>query len=107
MQVRHDEGVANHIGPEPCVVSREARGEASVRGSHRPAIEPRNRFVPGAEAVQLFRKQYDQVRYRERLIGPAGSENLACVDAPCAGTGRSHLWPKRLFGRSSGSASGR
>ena len=30
MQVHDDEGIANHIGPEPCVVGREAGGEASV-----------------------------------------------------------------------------
>ena len=30
MQVLRDEGVATHIGPEPCVPVREGRGEASV-----------------------------------------------------------------------------
>ena len=30
MQVRYDEGLAIHIGPEPCATSREAGGEASV-----------------------------------------------------------------------------
>lgn len=33
MQVRHDEGVATHIGPEPCAGVREGVGEASV-GEH-------------------------------------------------------------------------
>ena len=33
MQVHCDEGVATHIGPEPCVSAREGRGEASV-GEH-------------------------------------------------------------------------
>ena len=32
MQVHCDEGVANHIGPEPCAGSREGVGEASVGG---------------------------------------------------------------------------
>src|SRR5215813_5012725 len=36
--------------------------------------------------------------------GPTWSQTLACVDAPCAGTGRSH---DRPFGRSRRSASGR
>ena len=26
--VHYSEGVANHVGPEPCVVGREAGGEA-------------------------------------------------------------------------------
>ena len=30
LQVHCDEGIANHIGPEPCLVGREARGEASA-----------------------------------------------------------------------------
>ena len=30
MRVRHDEGVANHIGPEPCAFNRKGDGEASV-----------------------------------------------------------------------------
>jgi hypothetical protein len=30
VQVHCDEGVANHIGPEPCVVVREGKGEASA-----------------------------------------------------------------------------
>ena len=30
MKVLRDEGVANHIGPEPCAGSREGVGEASV-----------------------------------------------------------------------------
>ena len=33
MKVHYDEGVANHIGPEPCVVVREGGCEASV-GEH-------------------------------------------------------------------------
>jgi len=30
VRVRHDEGIANRIGPEPCAVIREVEGEASV-----------------------------------------------------------------------------
>ena len=30
VQVHCDEGVAIHIGPEPCVVTREGDGEASA-----------------------------------------------------------------------------
>ena len=30
VKVRHDEGVANRIGPEPCVGAREGVGEASA-----------------------------------------------------------------------------
>jgi hypothetical protein len=30
VQVHYDEGIANHIGPEPCAGIREDVGEASV-----------------------------------------------------------------------------
>jgi hypothetical protein len=30
VQVRHDEGVAIRVDPEPCTAAREGRGEASV-----------------------------------------------------------------------------
>jgi hypothetical protein len=30
VQVHYDEGVATHIGPEPCGVTREGDGEASA-----------------------------------------------------------------------------
>ena len=52
MRVLYDEGVANHIGPEPCVVVREGRGEASAgerigQPLSRESISPR-----GADAVR-------------------------------------------------------
>ena len=51
MQVHCDEGIANHIGPR--AVRRHPRGcRRSVgRGTYRPAIEPRQYFVLGADAV--------------------------------------------------------
>ncbi len=95
MQVRCDEGVAIHIGPEPCVVVREGAGEASA-GEYTGQPSSRDRkIVPGADDVRWCGRQYDRVRYRERPAGPAWSETLACVDAPCAGTGRSRGRPGR------------
>jgi len=41
VQVHYDEGIANHIGPEPCAGIREDVGESVGRGTYRPAIEPR------------------------------------------------------------------
>ena len=51
MQVHCDEGVANHIDPEPCVIAREGKGEASA-GEHigQPSSRER-RIIPGADAV--------------------------------------------------------
>ena len=52
MEVRHDEGVAIHIGPEPCVVGREANDQASAgEGTGQPLSRDRN--VLGADAVEI------------------------------------------------------
>jgi hypothetical protein len=51
VRVRHDEGIANHIGPEPCACIREDAGEASV-GDRAGQPLSRERFsLPGADAV--------------------------------------------------------
>ena len=51
MQVYYDEGVANHIGPEPCVTTREGGREASA-GERAGQPSSRERaFVPDADAV--------------------------------------------------------
>jgi hypothetical protein len=54
VQVQHDEGVANHIGPESCVRRRrEARHEA-LTGERVGQPLSHDRFeIPGADAVQV------------------------------------------------------
>jgi hypothetical protein len=47
VQVPYGEGVAIHIGPEPCADVRKGVGEALAGGVHRPAIEPRKTYHPG------------------------------------------------------------
>ena len=45
MQVHYDEGIANHIGPEPCAGTREDVGEASAgERAGQPLSRDRNRF---------------------------------------------------------------
>ena len=52
MQVHCDEGVANHIGPEPCVGLREHVGEASVGENVGQVLSRENRLIPGADALR-------------------------------------------------------
>lgn len=52
MQVRCDEGVANHVGPEPCTGVREDTGEASVGERAGQPLSRERYFIPGADAVQ-------------------------------------------------------
>jgi hypothetical protein len=51
VRVRYGEGIANHIGPEPCAGAREGTGEASV-GEHIGQVLSRVRLhIPDADAV--------------------------------------------------------
>jgi hypothetical protein len=90
VQVRHDEGVANHIGPEPCAVVRKDGGDSSVGERIGQSLSLAKIVIPGADAVANAEGNTDG-RKREHPDGPAWSKNLACVEARCMGTARSHV----------------
>ena len=52
MQVYHDEGVAIHIGPEPCVAAREGNGEASAGERIGQPLSRERNSSRGADAVR-------------------------------------------------------
>jgi len=54
VKVRHDEGVANRIDPEPCTGAREGTGEASVGECIGQPLSRERLFVPGADTVALL-----------------------------------------------------
>ncbi len=90
MQVHCDEGVANHIGPEPCAGIREDTGEASAGDCIGQPLSREINVILGADAVPLAEGNTDGRVTASARPSPARSETLACADAPCAGTGRSH-----------------
>jgi len=51
VQVRYDEGVATHIGPEPCGAIREGGGEASAGERIGQPSSLENQVIPDADAV--------------------------------------------------------
>lgn len=51
MQVHRDEGLANHIGPEPCADIREGVGEASVGVRAGQPLSRDRKELSGADAV--------------------------------------------------------
>ena len=51
MQVLYDEGIANHIGPEPCAGIREDVGEASAGERAGQPLSRDRKLIPGADAV--------------------------------------------------------
>ena len=52
MQVHCDEGVAIHIGPEPCVASRKGDDEASVGECIGQPLSRDSLSILGADAVK-------------------------------------------------------
>ena len=69
MKVRYDEGVANRIGPEPCVCVREGAGEASV-GVRIGQPSSRERYFLGADAFDPAEGNTGGARNRERFFWP-------------------------------------
>jgi hypothetical protein len=52
VKVHCDEGIANHIGPEPCVVVREGGCEASVGGHVGQPWSHEMVYFPDADVLQ-------------------------------------------------------
>jgi hypothetical protein len=51
VQVHCDEGIANHIGPEPCAGIREDVGEASAGVRASQPLSHDRKLIPGADPV--------------------------------------------------------
>lgn len=87
MQVHCDEGVANHIGPEPCAGVREGVGEASVGERIGQPLSLENILPLGADAVDK-----------------AEGNMFGCVIASVRTTrrGRRHWHVRTLFAREPG-----
>ena len=64
MQVPYDEGLANHIGPAPCVDAREGMGEASEKGSVGWVLS-RESAIRCADPVGKWERQYGAGRHGE------------------------------------------
>jgi hypothetical protein len=75
MEELYVEGLATHGGPESCVDDPRGRGEALAGARAGRAIEPRNHYDRGADAVQEVEGNTAGGAMREPLAGPARSEN--------------------------------
>jgi len=94
MKESHDEGVATHIDPESCAGVRKGVGEALTGGS---VGEVLSREISQFRVPTLLDESEGNTPRRAIASAPValrGRRPSACVDAPCAGTGRSHvrLW---------------
>jgi hypothetical protein len=59
VQVHHGEGVAIHIGPEPCAATREDVGEASAGECTGQPWSRVNKTVPGADVFIITEGHMD------------------------------------------------
>ena len=59
MQVHCNEGLANHIGPEPCAGVREGIGEAPAGDRIGQPLSREIDVIPGADAVRLAEGNMD------------------------------------------------
>jgi hypothetical protein len=59
VKVPHGEGVANHIGPEPCAGTRESVGEASVGERIGQPWSRESKIVSGADVVRITEGEMD------------------------------------------------
>jgi hypothetical protein len=59
VEVRCDEGIANHIGPKPCAVVREDIGEASAGDRIGQPLSREIDVLLGADAVPLAEGNMD------------------------------------------------
>lgn len=96
MQESHDEGVANHIGPESCVSAREVAREALTGGSAGRGMELRKHTNFRTPTFMVAGgRQHSEQRQRELLWGPARSKTLCTYghissrnrEIPCLSTG--------------------
>jgi hypothetical protein len=59
VQVHHDEGVASHIGPEPCASLCEEAGEASAGERIGQPLSRESYMILGADALQTAEGHMD------------------------------------------------
>ena len=93
MEVHYGEGVAIHIGPKPCVGSREGDGEASAGECAGQPLSRESKIVPSADVVRITEGNTVGRISASALPGSAWSETLACSETSCKGAGRPRVWP--------------
>jgi hypothetical protein len=99
VEVPYVEGVAIHIGPEPCADACKGAGEASAGECAGQPLSRERPVILGADTVPNVEGHTHGRAISERLDGPAWSQTLACAEASCTGTGRSHDRPAALVTR--------
>ena len=93
MKEPHGEGLATHIAPESCAESREDLGEA-LTGVQAGWVLSLEKYKPRCRPCGTMGKA-TRLGAFWRAPRPAsrGRRPHARLETPCAGTGRSLVWP--------------
>jgi hypothetical protein len=93
MKESNIEGIAIQGGPESCAGAREGGGEVLTGVHVGGAMEPRNPWSRGADAVVKAEGNIGGGVFASRCRTPRGQRTQACVETPSARTGRSSRCP--------------
>ena len=85
----YDEGLANHIGPEPWGGLREETDEKSVGARVGGVSRRESGLIQSADTGGRVEGNMDGGATASRRLTLRGLRALACAYTPCAGTGRS------------------
>jgi len=95
MRFPYGEGPAHRPGLAPCTVVGNDGGEALVRGDVGRVLSRENPIKSGRPT--LWSDGEGEMRDTDKARCVAllrGRRPRACIETPCAGTGRSHRWPE-------------
>jgi hypothetical protein len=93
VQVHHDEGVANHIDPEPCIVVRENGGEASAGERIGQPLSLENYITRDADALPIVEGNTDR-----RVIARPGRPGVVIDTGMCGSSLRGNREVSRVTG---------
>jgi hypothetical protein len=98
MKVSYGEGLATHTGPESCVYTRKGVGEALI-GEVRAGLLSRERYCKlwGADVSTKAEGNIGYIVIARCNRTLRGQRPCARTEAPHAGTGRSHVWPRAFY----------
>ena len=99
MQESYDKGAAIHVGPELCVVSRKAGGEALVGARAGRVLSPEI-IMSGVPTRSPEAEGHIPSIDSARWTGtPRGRRPRACTETPRTRTGRSQVFSSSPSGR--------
>ena len=97
MKVRHDEGVANRIGPEPCAGACEGTGEASAGECTGQRMEPRKTLSRAPTPFRRWKAICAGAKARVPVRPGVVEEPGMCRRSLSLGTGRARVRPLGLL----------